>query len=116
MNANMIRTFIAVEIDSSIRAKADQLISILQAAGADVKWVDSHNLHITMQFLGEVPEQEISAVCAAVEKGAAQVQVFDLEINGAGGFPNSSRPRTLWIGAKAGQEQMAELHEYVALE
>ena len=44
------------------------------------------------------------------------MQPFDLEIGTAGAFPNSNRPRTLWIGANAGSEQMAELHDYVALE
>jgi RNA 2',3'-cyclic 3'-phosphodiesterase len=112
----MTRTFIAVEIDSTIRAKAGELIDILRAAEADVKWVDVQNLHITLQFLGEVPEQLIADTCKAVEKGAAQVQAFDLEIGTAGAFPNSNRPRTLWIGANAGSQQMAELHEFVALE
>jgi 2'-5' RNA ligase len=112
----MPRTFIAVELDTAVRARADELIHILRAAEADVKWVETQNLHLTLQFLGEVPEQMISAVCKAVEQGAAQVQPFDLEVRGAGAFPNSNRPRTLWIGADAGCDQMAELHDYVALE
>ena len=112
----MTRTFVAVEIDSAIRARAGKLIDILRAADADVKWVEPANLHITLQFLGEAPEQQIADVCKAVEQGAAQVRPFDLEIGGAGAFPNSNRPRTLWIGAKAGSQQMAELHEFVALE
>jgi RNA 2',3'-cyclic 3'-phosphodiesterase len=112
----MPRTFIAVELDSAVRMRAEELIGILHAADADVKWVETHNLHLTLQFLGEVPEQEIAAVCKAVEKGAAQVQPFDMEVGRAGAFPNSSRPRTLWIGAKSGSQQMAELHDNIALE
>lgn len=112
----MPRTFIAVELDDAVRSRAEELIGILRAAEADVKWVESRNLHLTLQFLGEVPEQNIAAVCKAVEQGAAQVQPFDLEVGGAGAFPNSNRPRTLWIGAKAGSKEMAELHDYVALE
>ena len=111
-----IRTFIAIEIDAVIRARAAELIDVFRAAEADVKWVETQNLHITLQFLGEVPEQQIAAACKAVEQGAAQVRPFDLEIGTAGAFPNSNRPRTLWIGASAGSDQMAELHEFVALE
>ena len=73
-------------------------------------------MHITLQFLGEVPDELIAGVCKAVEQGAAQVRPFDLEIGVAGAFPNANRPRTLWIGAKAGSQQMAELHDNVALE
>ncbi len=112
----MTRTFIAVEIDSAIRAKAEELIDILRAADADVKWVEPENLHLTLQFLGEVQEEQIADVCKAVEQGAAQVQPFDLEVGSAGAFPNPNRPRTLWFGAKAGSEQMADLHDNVALE
>jgi 2'-5' RNA ligase len=112
----MTRTFIAVELDAAIRKRAVELIDILRVAEADVKWVETQNLHLTLQFLGEVPDEEIAAVCQAVERGAAQVQPFELEVGGAGAFPNANRPRTLWIGAKAGHEQMAELHDHVALE
>jgi RNA 2',3'-cyclic 3'-phosphodiesterase len=111
----MTRTFVAVEIDPAIRARAVELIGVLRAAEADVKWVEAENLHVTLQFLGEVTDDQIAAVCKAVEQGAAETRAFDLEIGGAGAFPNSNRPRTLWIGAKAGAEQMAELHENVAL-
>jgi RNA 2',3'-cyclic 3'-phosphodiesterase len=112
----MTRTFIAVELNSAVRTKADELVHILRAAEADVKWVETRNLHLTLQFLGEVPEEMIPAICIAVEKGAAQVQPFDLDVDGAGAFPNSNRPRTLWIGAIKGQHQMADLHDNVALE
>lgn len=111
----MPRTFVAVEIDAAIRAKAVELIGILRAAGADVKWVESHNLHLTLQFLGNVPDEMVADVCLAVEKGAAQVQGFELEVGGVRAFPNSSKPRTVWIGAGSGSEQMANLHEFVAL-
>ncbi|HEY4760020.1 MAG TPA: RNA 2',3'-cyclic phosphodiesterase [Thermoguttaceae bacterium] len=111
----MIRTFIAVEIDSALRARAKELIDILRASGADVKWVETHNIHLTLQFLGDVPEQQVTAVCKAVEQGAAQVQPFELEVGGAGAFPNTNRPRTIWIGAKEGHEHMVELHDNVAL-
>ncbi|MGW8256246.1 MAG: RNA 2',3'-cyclic phosphodiesterase [Thermoguttaceae bacterium] len=112
----MTRTFLAVEIDSAIRARAKELIDLLCEAGAEVKWVEPNNLHLTLQFLGEVRDQELAEVCKAVKRGADQVRPFDLEILGAGAFPNAGRPRTLWLGAKSGSDQMAELHEIVALE
>ena len=112
----MTRTFIAVELDSAVRTRAEELVRILRSADADVKWVEPQNLHITLQFLGEIPDGLIADTCKAVEKGAAQMRAFDLDIGEAGAFPNSSRPRTLWIGAKSGADRMAELHDYVALE
>ncbi len=110
-----IRTFIAVEISAAVRAKAEELIGLLRDSRADVKWVEPHNLHLTLQFLGDVPENQIAEVCKAVEHGASAVKPFTLEIRGAGAFPNLGKPRTIWLGAKEGAERMADLHDNIAL-
>jgi 2'-5' RNA ligase len=111
----LFRTFIAVEISAAVRTKAVELIDLLRKTQADVKWVEPHNLHLTLQFLGDVPENRITEVCKAVERGAAEVEPFRLEIRGAGAFPNLGKPRTLWLGAKEGANAMADLHDRIAL-
>ena len=93
------RTFVAVEITAPIRARAKELIASLDGTSAEVKWVETHNLHLTLKFLGEVHEREIFEVCQAVQRGAAKVEPFELEVCGAGAFPNAARPRTVWLGA-----------------
>jgi RNA 2',3'-cyclic 3'-phosphodiesterase len=110
---NTLRSFVAVELDASIRDKAAELIDALRAAPSDVKWVATDNLHLTLKFLDEVPISEIPAVREAVAQGAAKVEPFDMEVFGAGAFPNAGRPRTVWLGAREGAERMAELHHQV---
>ncbi len=105
-----VRTFVAVEIAPAVRARAGELIQTLAAAGADVKWVDPPNLHLTLQFLGEVAVAEIPQVCEAVGRGTAAVAPFELEIRGAGAFPHPGRPKTIWLGTGRGQAQMIALH------
>ena len=107
------RTFIAVEISAAIRTRADELIAKLDGTTADVNWVEPHNLHLTLKFLGEVHEREIAEVCRTVARGAAEVDPFDLEVRGAGAFPTAARPRTVWLGASTGAEQMVVLHDRV---
>lgn len=109
-----LRTFIAVEISDAVRDKVVALIELLGSASADVKWVEPHNLHLTLQFLGDVPERQIPDVCKAVARGAGEVSPFSLEICGAGAFPNLGKPRTLWLGATDGFDHMADLHDRVA--
>ena len=106
----IVRTFIAVEISPANRAATEKLIERLQAASADVKWFEPENLPLTLTFLGEVPTQEIPRVCKAVQRGAARAESFALEIVGAGAFPRVQRPRTLWLGTRAGTEPMIALH------
>jgi len=108
-----LRTFVAIEIGSANRARAEELIETFRAAEADVKWVGPENLHLTLKFLGEVKSRETHRVCEAVQRGAAKVDPFEFELRGAGAFPNARRPRTLWIGGGMGEEEMIALHDHV---
>ncbi|MEE9603009.1 MAG: RNA 2',3'-cyclic phosphodiesterase [Thermoguttaceae bacterium] len=106
---NTVRTFVAVEIDSAIRSQIGCLIELLRDSGADVKWVDPKNQHLTLKFLGDVASGEIPRVCEMVQQAATGVKPFELEIRGAGAFPNASRLRTLWLGSGQGEEEMIDL-------
>ena len=108
-----LRTFVAVELNATNRACAGKLIESLKTVPADVKWVEPENLHLTLKFLGEVKSQETARVCEAVKRGAAAVQPFELELRGAGAFPNVFRPRTLWLGAGKGEAEMIDLHDRI---
>ena len=108
-----LRTFIAVEITPAIRSRAGELIAALAGTSADVKWVEPNNLHLTLKFLGDVPQQEIARVCQAMARGAAEVEPFELDVRGAGAFPNAARPHTVWLGAGGGSEPMVVLHDHV---
>ena len=48
----------------------------LAAATTDVKWVEEANLHVTLQFLGEVGDRDLIAVCRAAQKAASAHAAF----------------------------------------
>jgi len=104
-----IRTFIAVELSPAVVAQAVSLVEQLRPAGADVKWVESQNMHMTLKFLGDVREEDAADVCRVVTKAAAEFEPFDIAVGGAGAFPNARRPRTLWIGVTQGEKELISL-------
>lgn len=106
-----IRTFIAVQLDSVLRQRAVEIIRTLQAVPGDVKWVEPENLHFTLKFLGDVESREIHKVCQLAEQAVADLVPFEFEVHGAGAFPSLSRPRTFWLGARQGHEEMVVLAE-----
>jgi len=110
---NTIRTFVAVEIEHAIRTRTRQLVQTLSNSPAKVKWVEPENLHLTLKFLGEVSHGLIADVCRKVEKAAAQVEPFTLEVCGLGAFPNPARPRVIWLGSRTGAEQMVLLYDRI---
>ena len=103
------RTFIAIPLSTTVRRKAEQLVGRLSASGAKVRWVASPQMHITLKFLGEVPNEQIIDVCRAVVSASEGRDPFDIECQGAGAFPSPERPRTVWAGVGRGSETIVPL-------
>ncbi len=108
-----IRSFIAVESSPEVRQAAGRLIQQLARLGRDVKWVEPENMHLTLQFLGDVASEQIPAISQAVRQAAAECRPFDLEIRGTGAFPNLRRPNVFWLGVGQGAEELAALAQKV---
>jgi 2'-5' RNA ligase len=106
----MVRTFVAVELSPEVLGRAARLIEKLKVSQAKVRWVESHNLHLTLKFLGDVEVVEIPEVIEHVRQATAGLESFDLAFHGAGAFPDPSNPRTIWIGVSQGAEAMIQLH------
>ncbi len=110
----MIRAFLAIQpADDVLRALKD-LQRELGDVGADVRWVSPDAMHLTVQFLGDVREQEIPEIERGLREQFASVEPFDLECRGLGVFPNWKRPRVVWIGLHGdGLNAVAESAETV---
>jgi 2'-5' RNA ligase len=108
-----VRTFIAVELSGTVIARAQEAIKLLKGSGAEVGWVDRGQMHLTLKFLGNVPETETPDVCRVVAEAAAGVEPFEMVFRGLGAFPRISEPRTIWIGIDQGQSELAELHQAI---
>ncbi len=99
------RCFVAVDIDDqSLKAALVRVQVILQATGADVKAVEEENIHITLKFLGEIPEARTAQVADLV-RGIA-FKSFTLDFHGVGVFPNPSRPSVVWAGVSGEASEM----------
>jgi 2'-5' RNA ligase len=106
-----VRTFIAVEVPESIRKQAARLMGRLDVTSANVKWVSTEDLHLTLKFLGDVPRSEVTDLCDVVAEAVAGIKPFEAECHGGGAFPNVERPRTVFLGLGEGQDEMVALHD-----
>lgn len=100
---NQIRTFIALDFPLSILDSIEQQTKRLrQTLGNEViRWVLTHNLHLTLKFLGNVPVSHLEFLKQMLAQATDSITQFDLQIGGIGSFPNSNRPRVLWVGIHA---------------
>jgi len=104
-----LRTFIAVEMSPSVIHRAGDLIDALRVAAAEVNWVRPQQMHLTLKFLGDVPDTETPDICRVVNDVAAGFEPFEITCRGAGGFPNLREIRTLWIGIEEGADELKRL-------
>ena len=105
----MPRAFIAIDINEEVRQKLVDAQKRLTATGAQLKLVEPPNIHITMKFLGEVPEDRISAIVEALRKSAEGVMRFDIDVRGIGVFPNPRYVRVVWAGVGDGRDEIIAL-------
>ncbi|MEW6309219.1 MAG: RNA 2',3'-cyclic phosphodiesterase [Bacillota bacterium] len=104
-----MRLFIAIALEQCVRAALAAAAKRLAATGADVKWVEEENLHLTLKFLGEVEAGRIETLTAALTKAAAGAQAFTLSLDGLGSFPGSGAPRVVWARVYTGAKEAAAL-------
>ncbi len=105
-----LRTFIAVAVDRAIRGRLVSLQAALARSAEGVKWVEEENLHVTLLFLGDVDERDVTEVCRTVAKVCAAHEPFLLRVEGVGCFPQAKRPRTIWAGISSGTKELIALH------
>ena len=107
------RTFVAVAASPELRSHAKQAIAQLRSTTDRVKWVAPENLHWTLQFLGDVEDIELAAVCRKVAQVAEQHEPFPLVAQGVDAFPKVDRPRAVWIGAEQGADALFNLQDAI---
>jgi RNA 2',3'-cyclic 3'-phosphodiesterase len=114
MNAdNLIRTFIAIPLSDEIHRKLAEFQSALKKYNADVSWVKPENIHLTLQFLGEIHPNLVEKVEQCLEEIVPTQPQFSSEIVGTGVFPNQKRARVLWVGVMQGNEQVIQLQSVI---
>lgn len=111
-----MRLFVAVSLDPPARTAVAKAIETLRRhpvlGAAAVKWVEARNLHLTLQFLGEVEPAVATAVAAALAP-ASPLPAFRIVLGSFGAFPSQGAPRVIWIGLHAGAPALGALREEV---
>jgi len=90
------RAFLAFEVSQEVKEKLILAEDELRSTRADLKIVGRDNLHFTVKFLGEVPEDTVKEVDKRL--GGLKLPGFSVVVKGVGAFPDMRRPRVVWAG------------------
>lgn len=97
------RLFVAVDLPDGL--KKDIYAFARQIEQSGIKLVEEENLHITIRFIGEVPDEIVPEIVSRLEK--IKFQEFECKIKGVGVFPSPSYIKVVWVGLES--EQLVKL-------
>jgi 2'-5' RNA ligase len=111
-----MRAFVAVDIGAEARRAVCDLRHRLEAALARgaVRWTKPDQLHLTLWFLGELPGEQLPALCQALSSALNGATRFRLHLAGLGAFPTPRSPRVVWVGLAGHLPQLLDVQRRVA--
>jgi 2'-5' RNA ligase len=96
----MIRLFVAIPLPNTVRSQLSMLQSGLQGA----RWIKPENIHLTLRFIGEVPND----VAGDIDLALAGIGPpgFTLRLDGVGNFARGKHPHALWVAVAKSEPLM----------
>ena len=101
------RLFVAIDLPDSTR----RLLANLDPHIRGVRWTESDQMHLTLGFFGDVPEDvelNLRERLSVVEFGA-----FFLPVNGVGSFSSRGAPKIIWIGVGKAHPHLFQVYKRV---
>ena len=95
-----IRSFVAIELSPDTKAQIEEIQNELKTSTADVRWVRSEGMHLTLKFLGGIQEEKIPEIADVLKQCSDEAGRFNLTIHSLGAFPNETNPKVIWIGVE----------------
>ena len=117
MNADggsTIRTFVAVELDDSVKGHIAAAIEFLRGERIEgLRLVRPEGVHMTLKFLGDIDASQVPKTAEVMAQVAARRAGFSLNLGMPGVFPNIKRARVLWIGVEGDLQLLRMLQSSV---
>src|SRR2546423_15116763 len=109
--AMMLRVFIAITPPTTLQQTMAEVRQDSQRLSLPWRWVTPDHIHLTLRFLGNVPEESLTSLLQALEQATQGQTAFPLRARALGCFPHPARPRVLWVGLDDPSQTLGHLNE-----
>jgi 2'-5' RNA ligase len=103
----MPRLFVALDVPAAVR---DTLVALREDDLDGARWTKPEQLHCTLRFLGDTPEDQVPEIKAALAR--IDVPLLRLDLDGLTAFPSRRRPRVL-VARITPTEEMMNLQRHI---
>jgi 2'-5' RNA ligase len=107
----MIRAFIAIIPPTALQQTMAEIRQVFQRLSLSWRWVTTDHIHLTLRFLGNVPDESVPSLLQAIEQASQGQTAFALHARSLGCFPHPARPRVLWAGLDDPSQALERLNE-----
>ena len=104
------RLFIGFDFPESHRAILDEVLEIVRGADLPIRWISANAAHMTLHFIGETPVETAELLRLAFAQAPDKIRPFQLNVDGAGAFPNLDKPQVVWLGLVGDITSLRRLH------
>ncbi len=94
----LVRSFIAIPLPSELQQRIGSLQRELKQRVPELRPASTHNLHLSLQFLGDQSQDVLDKVGQLLQSLGASTPSFTVTLKGVGSFPTGKRPRVVWLG------------------
>jgi len=96
----MMRLFIAINCDDETKNCLLSVQDEIKSQSIKGNFSRPENLHLTLAFLGETPEEQVPAICSVIKEALhPPIAPFTLAFSQTGAFTHSGK-ELWWIGAE----------------
>lgn len=112
--SGIVRVFLSIDIENqALLPQISETQSKLDTSLGKIKLVELENIHFTLRFLGDTSLSKIDEIKSCLSQ--IEIDPFEIVVHGVGAFPNSHRPRVIWIGVKQNAERILNLKNEIDL-
>ena len=108
-----MRVFVAIDVPEDIKEELWKDFREWRRALGGVKWVEAHNLHLTLRFIGETTSDRVDKLIQGLKDKLWAHSPFTIILEGVGTFPNWKRPRVLWVGVRGDLDPLFKLQKAI---
>ncbi|NNF59348.1 MAG: RNA 2',3'-cyclic phosphodiesterase [Rhodothermaceae bacterium] len=97
---HLVRTFVGIRCGPGAKKRLHAAGLSLQGDDPALKLPAIEDLHLTLHYLGNTPQEDLAIVGEALEDATEGLPPFEVEYRGLGAFPSTERPRVAWVGVQ----------------
>ena len=110
-----MRLFVAISLPDPVKDEIEKAQRQLRDSipGKSVRWTKREQFHLTLKFLGNVRESQVSELISALRESCMRFSELQLRAERIGFFPDARFPRVLWAGVHDEKSQLTPLQSAI---